>query len=159
MLTSIANSLHHISLAFLAFISAKSFDNIAAAAQRGDNSLPYLMLALSRLSVVLSQFSAAAMATAVITVVGAAGQWPWVGLFVSVAMAGTMLTRLAASLFLMTSFGGRGSVVSLVASLQSRSGRAPLQPHDGPDVLLLPTKACYGAGNVVSIMIIAAFVR
>lgn len=123
-MTNLANSVHHISLAFLAGISAKSFDNIVDAAKRSENALPHLMLALARLSIVLSQFSAMAMATAVITVVGAAAQWPWIGLFLSVAMAASMLLRMCASLFLMTEFGGRGSVVSLVASLQSKSGRA-----------------------------------
>jgi hypothetical protein len=67
-----------------------------------------------------------AMATAVVTVVGAAGQWPWIAVFISFAMAVSMFLRMAASLFLMTEFGGRGSVVSLVASLQSRSGGALL---------------------------------
>ena len=128
-MTNLANAVHHISLAFLAGISAKSFDNIVDAAKRNENVLPHLMLALARLSIVLSQFSAMAMATAVITVVGAAAQWPWIGLFLSMAMAASMLLRMGASLFLMTEFGGRGSVVSLVASLQSKSGRA--SPRQG----------------------------
>ena len=123
-MTNVANAVHNVSLAFLAGISAKTFDGVAQAAKGKENCLPHLMLALSRLSVVLSQFSAMAMATAVITVVGAAGQWPWIALFVSFAMAAVMFIRMAASLFLMTEFGGRGSIVSLVASLQSRSGGA-----------------------------------
>ena len=68
-MTIVANFVHNTSLAVLAIISAKSFDNIIHAAEEGSNSMPHLMLSLSRLSVVMSQFSAMAMATAVITVV------------------------------------------------------------------------------------------
>jgi hypothetical protein len=58
LLTAVANSVHNISLAFLAGISACSFDGVIAAGAEGSNCLPHLMLALARLSVVLSQFSA-----------------------------------------------------------------------------------------------------
>jgi hypothetical protein len=38
-----------------------------------------------------------------------------------------MLTRFASSLFVMTAYGARGSIVNLVTSLQSRRGRALLE--------------------------------
>ena len=127
--TVIANAIHHISLAFLIGITATSFDNIVYAAKKTENSLPYLMLALSRLSIVFSQFSAMAMATGFITVVGAAKQCPGISVFISAGMAASMVVRMASGLYLMNDFGNNGSVITTVTGLQAKSQRAHLCAH------------------------------
>lgn len=132
LMTNVANSIHNLSLALLVGISAQSFRATSEAAANGENALPFVMMALTRLSVVLSQLSAMALATAVITIVAAAVQWPRLAIFASATIAACMLGRAASSMFLMSEISGRGSVVALVTSLQTDVKSAPLTLRPAP---------------------------
>jgi hypothetical protein len=118
-LTPVANSIHNLSTAVLVAYSAKSFQATADATRQGQGSLPFLMMAITRLSVVVSQLSTMALATTFITIISASVQWPWLALFASAAIALGMLFRMASSMFLMLHFSDRGSMVSVVTSIQT----------------------------------------
>lgn len=121
-----ANALHTIGMAGLCYLSAGSFRGIVDAAKGCKNSLPHLMLACSRLSVVLGQISAMSLSTAVITLVGATSQWPKLVLMVSAGAAAAMVLRLTSSYFLMLQFGGKGSVIDAISNFQAGVNGAPV---------------------------------
>ena len=119
-----ANLVHVLGMASMSYIASRSFSGIREAADQKKNCLPPLMLACSRLSLLLSQVSVMSVATAAITLVGATAEWPPLVQYVSAAVAGFMALRLSAAIYLMLTFGQKGSVVSTISSIQSKAGSA-----------------------------------
>lgn len=100
-----------------------------AARRPNKNALPSVMMAVTRLSTVVSQFSSMALATAAVTLISAATAWPPLQLFAGTAVAAVMLVRAVAGMMLVTDRGSAHTIVSAAAAVQSKSPRAPPPPH------------------------------
>lgn len=132
MMAHVANTVHYVLLALLTATASRSFFNAAnsgrgaADGAPGDrNALPSVMIAVTRLSSVLSQISCMALATMVVTVISATQLWSPLQLFTGVAIAAVMLTRGVACMMLISDRGSTQSIVSAAATIQSKSSRAP----------------------------------
>ena len=119
-----ANLVHVVGVASMTYITGKSFRGVMDAADNKKNCLPPLMLACSRLSLVLSQIGAMSIATAAIQIVSATAMWTPLVNYLTAGVFGVMVFRLSGALFLQSTFGEKGSVVSTVTSMQSKAGSA-----------------------------------
>lgn len=150
--TNIANTIHYAALALLTATASRSFHRAALSGRHsaapskaevasspdspssdgktreGTNALPSVLMAMTRLSTVFSQFSSMALATMVVTVIAATTIWPPLQLFTGFAIAAVMFVRAIAGMMLVTDTGTSHSIVSAAVSLQSNNPCAPPHP-------------------------------
>eukprot|EP00892_Ulva_mutabilis_P002942 jgi/Ulvmu1/12649/UM094_0005.1 len=122
LMTNVTNTIHYVVLAVLTATASRSFHRAAHSGNAGDgNALPSVMIAITRLASVLSQFSSMALASMVVTVIAATQLWQPLQLFTGCAIAVVMLTRGVACMMLVTDSGTTRSIVSAAAAIQSKS--------------------------------------